>query len=308
MHKPAVRFDSKLKAVAKRACCTEGNVASVDFNTDVVIPQRTIRRPTLRFAVPPIGRMVAVAGGAGDIRVRLYLWLWAVFAARQQREATYRRTTGQWAELLNLIERRSHREERAKGARRVSAAIRYLQGQGLIDVPFHGGITLLDPDGTQGRFIPWTDQVLAEREQQRDELRRRFGEGFEIRRHPDLWEDEPLRLPLKIWVNGTVSVLSGRALAVLLVLWNFERNRSTDSRMFPVPKVKRTQFGLANDIWHKGLRELEAYGCIVRKMDKSCRPVFDKGVNSRVPEAVFPVLYRIEHQRVEGLRREQLPV
>src|SRR4051794_34596871 len=70
------RFDEALSAIASRACRLEPTVATVPpRSTMVVIPQRAIRRPILSFDAPPFARMVTAPGGAGDVRVRLYLWL-----------------------------------------------------------------------------------------------------------------------------------------------------------------------------------------------------------------------------------------
>lgn len=307
MQKARRRFDEALSPLASRACRLEATVASVSpRSTMVVVPQRAIRRPTLAFDVPPVGRMVSVAGGAGDVRMRLYLWLWAIYSARQLREPTYRRTTGQWAELLNLISRRGHRQQRANAARRVRGAIRYLEAQGLINVPARDEITLLDPDGSHKLFVPWGDQDVAERQKQREDVARMLGGYYETRRHLAVWEDAHLEIPLAVWVNGTVSALSGRALAVLLVLWNFERDASDEA--VHVPKVKQTQFGLAKDLWHAGVRELEEFGCVRRIRDTSRPAIFAAGVNRRTTSgAVHHVLYKVDHRRLEGLKREQLP-
>ncbi len=115
-----------------------------------------------------------------------------------------------------------------------------------------------------------------------------------------------LTVPLAVWVNGTVSALSGRALAVLLVLWNFERD--APGAPFRVPKVKHSQFGLRNDLWHAGITELKEFGCVRRVRDTSREPAFPAGVNRRVRTGpVHHVLYKIDHRRLEGLKREQLP-
>lgn len=301
------RFDEALSRVAAVSCRKEATVASVSpRSTMVVIPQRAIRRPILRFRLPPTATAVAAPAGAGDVRMRLYLWLWAIYSARQFREPTYRRTTGDWAELLNLVARRGHQQQRANAARRVAAAIKHLRSRRLIDVPSRDEITLLDPDGSGNVFTPWTAYDLAERNKRREDVARMLGTRYETRRHLAVWEDEHLELPLAVWVNGTVSALSGRALAVLLVLWNFER--AARGEPFRVPKVKQSQFGLRNDLWHAGVTELEEFGCVRRVADKSRAPVFAAGVNRRVTTgSVHHVLYKIDHRRLEGLKREQLP-
>lgn len=301
------RFDKELSRVASTACRTEATVASVSpRSTFVVIPQRAIRRPILRFDLPPTAAAVAAPGGAGDVRMRLYLWLWAIYSARQFREPTYRRTTGEWAELLNLVTRRGHQRQRANAARRVSAAMKYLRARRLIDIPRRDEIKLLDPDGSGDVFTPWTDRELAARNKQRSDVARMLGTRYETRRHLAVWEDEHLTVPLAIWVNGTVSALSGRALAVLLVLWNFERDAPNEP--FRVPNVKHSQFGLKNDLWHDGVKELEEFGCVRRIRDETRAPAFAAGVNRRITTGpVHHVLYKIDHRRLEGLKREQLP-
>jgi hypothetical protein len=107
-----------------------------------------------------------------------------------------------------------------------------------------------------------------------------LGTRCETRRHLAVWEDEHLELPLAVRVNGTVSALSGRALAVLLVLWNFERFAPVEP--FRVPKVKHSQFGLKNDLRHAGVTELEEFGCVRPLRDTSREPAFPAGVNRRV--------------------------
>jgi hypothetical protein len=76
-----------------------------------------------------------------------------------------------------------------------------------------------------------------------------------------VWEDDPLRVPAVLWTNGTVSALSAAALAVLLVLWDYEAEKGV---VISVPKSRAYEYPVTHATWHKGTAELEACGFVAR--------------------------------------------
>lgn len=297
MQKPT-RFREVLNAATISAIKAEAVLGTLDPRSAVVvIPQRSIRRPFPRSLQPPIPAMLNVGRGAADVRVRLYLWLWAVTSARKP--APYRRTTGEWAQLLNLLGRPTVPRERAAAARRVSSALAYLADGHLVRRTDRDTTRLLDPDGSGADFEPWTDEQMRAREVRRRELAEEWGDAVDFR-ITDVWEDAPLRIPVALWLNGTISALPGPALASLLVL--LDHQRRSDEDVIWVPKSRTHQYCIGPDSWRAGLHVLEQFGCIHRVYGAR---ILAPGVNSKAPEGRRRVGWKIDERRLYGLRRER---
>lgn len=246
-----------------------------------------------------MARIVSAARGAAEVRLRLYLWLWAVGAVRPETVPVHRHTSGEWAVLLNLLPSPNNQRLREQAARRVSGALRWLADEALVERVGRDGVRLLDPDGSGAEYRPWTPEEVTERDRTRAYLTGVVGLRA---RETSVWEDTPVEIPLAWWVNGTVSALSARALAVLLVCFDHQR---AGTGLFDVPKVRRSQHCLGPDSWKRGIAELEALACL-RRIPDSERPLF--GSNSgQGRAAVYRNLWSLDRRRLFGLQRERVP-
>jgi len=259
----------------------------------VSIPERALRQPKRRGGVPspPLIAMLGVGRQAADIRVRLYLWLWAALSTRGFGELTILRTTAEWALLVNALDPASvhHQQKRGLAARRVSRAFDYLAEQRLISRPFPDTVRLLDPDRTGADYIPWSTEVVRGRERQRDDLQRFWGERTDYRRSR-VWENAPLRFPSSLWTTGWISNLSGPALVVLMIMWSYEPSPGVT---FDIPKSRAYEFPVTHSTWHKGTTDLQAAGVVSRRQGALVFPAAN--ANPRVSTDRFRVRWTLNH-------------
>lgn len=252
----------RVRSAVVKACRDEPSLRTVSPSHLVEIPQRMIRQPRRRREIPapPLIRMLDVGRGGAEVRVRTYLWLWASLSVRSYADVTLRRTTGEWAVLANVLDPQDEHNQakRSAAARRVTRALDYLEAHRLVSRPQVDLVQLLDPDGLGRMYVPWSDGYLREREVDREKLEVFFMGRDDLRRS-QLWEDEPLRLPAKLWTNGTISSLSAAATAVLLILWDYE---TEPGELIIVPKSRAFEYPVNHSSWHKGLAELERAGLV----------------------------------------------
>ncbi len=288
----------QVRSAAVKMCRDEPSLRTASPSHLVEIPQRLIRQPRRRpeIPAPPLIRMLDVGRGGAEVRVRTYLWLWASLSVRSYADVTLRRTTGEWAVLANVLDPQDEHNQakRSAAARRVARALDYLQSNRLISRPQVDLVQLLDPDGLGRRYIPWSDGYLRERRVDREKLETFFMGRDDLRRS-QLWEDEPLKLPAKLWTNGTISSLSAAATAVLLILWDYE---SEPGELINVPKSRAYEYPLAHSSWHKGLTELESAGLIHKEAG---RLVFPAGnANPNVTSDRYRSRWRIDRPSLVG--------
>lgn len=264
----------------------------------VPIPQRVVRQPGRWAAmpVPPLIRMLNVGHGAADIRVRLYLWLWACASYRAFEPEPVHKTTGAWAVLLNLLPLAdtSHRARRAGAARQVARAADYLIAEHLASRPRQSELQLLDPSGTGRPYQPWTAQQLRDRNELRSKYAESWGTQTDIRR-TTVWEDPPIQVPMTLWTNGSVSALSGAALVVLLVLLDYEEEPGSRIR---VPKSRPYEYPVSRDSWVKGTHELKALKFLWPHQGRKVFPV--SNANPRVTKDRYQTAWTINHRRLKN--------
>lgn len=70
-----------------------------------------------------------------------------------------------------------------------------------------------------------------------------------------------MRVPLDIWTQGWLLTLSGRALALLLVLTEASGGNKANSAI--LSGSRKAQYGLSDDTWTRATGELEAVGLLV---------------------------------------------
>lgn len=189
------------------------------------------------------------------MRLKLLLaLLW--FSVRPPHETDY--PAGSWAALLGLDEHTTN------GARRVTAALGWLEANNLIRVvPVPGApsqVFILDERGTGQRYVlPFTAL----------EARRKAGE--ELGR-----DDYYLTLQATFFTNGWIAVLSAPAVAMLLVMVLEAKYSRRTTSLWHSPALAKSRFGLSQDSRTAGLRELEKYKIVDRKTQGVSSKVFDR--------------------------------
>lgn len=199
----------------------------------------------------------ALRGGrGGTVRVKLELtFLW--FAAKPPHDLAY--PARAWATLLGLA------DPAGRGARRVNEAILWLEQHKLITVENRAGqpnvITLLSENGTGEPYeLPGTAY---------NRLRNKQPASLaEQHRY--------IQLPNELWTSGWLSLLSGAALAMLLVLYTELGNRpAAATDLWFSPRQADLRFGLSEDTRSKGLRELRAARLITAYRQPVATDTFD---------------------------------
>ncbi len=185
--------------------------------------------------IPPLAQMLR-GGRGGEVRLKLYLaLLW--IAASPPHDVSF--PARAWAELLDLP------DPAGRGERRVRDAIDWLEKRRFIHVERNSGrpprIFLLREDGS--------------------------GEPYSIPGKAEHGKDGKFpsehlykTLPPTFWTAGWGVVLSGAAIAILLAL--LQLDRSDGEAVWVSPAEARRRFGLSEDTWTKGSKELRARGLL----------------------------------------------
>lgn len=180
-------------------------------------------------------------GRGGTVRLKLELsFLW--FAAKAPHSLIY--PARAWANLVGL------EDADGRGARRVNEAILWLERNKFITVRAQPGqpnvVTLLQEDATNQPYeLPG-------------------GAYNRLRKTPDQADQHRyIQLPAELWTKGWLSILSGAALAMLLVLYaEVGNNDPSTTDVWFSPSRADLRYGLSEDTRSKGLRELQAAGLI----------------------------------------------
>ncbi|MFG6444727.1 hypothetical protein ACFXQA_05580 [Microbacterium sp. P07] len=135
--------------------------------------------------------------------------------------------------MLNLS------EPEGAGARRVGKAFRDLVAMKLID-----------RKGDPGR-VPET-RVLNPIGDQTDWNANRLEKGY-------------ITLPPALWQRGWIIVLSGRAIALLIILRELTNGRTAQGGY--VDAIRKRQYGLSEDTWTRATKELEAAELLTVRRD-----------------------------------------
>jgi len=193
-------------------------------------------------------------GQGGAVRLKLLLsMLW--FAVRWPHDTSY--PARGWAALLGLDEYETN------GARRISAAIDWLEANKLLRVVRKPGVPsrvfLLDERATGHAYeLPFT--ALDSKKDAGEELGR---------------DDYYITLPVDFFTRGWIAVLSAPAVAMLLVMVLEARYSRKVKGMWHSPKQAAERFGLSQDTRTAGLQELERYGVVVKRTMPVSPAVFD---------------------------------
>lgn len=202
-------------------------------------------------AAPPLARLLR-SGRGSDVRVALYLsFLW--FAANPPHDLAYPARV--WATLLGL------EDPDGSGTRRVRQAIAKLEAENLIRSEARAGlpsrIYLLDESGQDRPYVlpgaAWSKS----------------------RNSPDEWRDRYVQVPDALWTQGWISVLSGPALGMLLVLYAERGLRANDDELWFSPAKAKELYAISDDTRSRGLRELRAAGLVTTRRRQASRDVLD---------------------------------
>ena len=140
-------------------------------------------------------------------------------------------------------------EPYTKGVRRIQEAVRWLEKNKLVKVEQIAGlpsrINLLDDSGDGSSYST-----------------------------PGKGTGRPYRkLPPEFWTKGWLSVLSGTAIAILLILMDQQREVSSDE-IWLSPSWRESHYSLSPDTWTRATKELSKHGLITVER-KKFRPSFD---------------------------------
>ncbi len=201
-----------------------------------------VRRAMIRRldedAVPTLAQLLR-GGRGGTVRLKLLLsMLW--IAGNPPHDTTF--PSRAWAELLGLP------DAEVNGARRVADAIRWLEAHALVEVEHRPGaparVFLLDESGSEERYeIPGTVEA--------DKKTGKIGEG-----------DWYVNLEPGFWTSGWLATLSAVAIAALLVLEDLAEIKDKRSALWLSGKRRTDRYGLSEDSWIRGIKELKEHGII----------------------------------------------
>lgn len=185
-----------------------------------------IRRDHIRTASkvdPPMTRLLR----SSPVRLKLYLSLiWMSPGAPH--DTKFQAST--WAELLSLD------DPLGRGARTINTALTYLSQERLVH---------LEP--RQG--LPSVVRLLDER-----------GTGTAYSRPGK--DDLYVQIPLSFWTSQWISVLTGPAVAIFLVLLEQRPHAKPKKRFWISPRIAKDLYGLSRDTWTRGTKELAGHGLI----------------------------------------------
>jgi hypothetical protein len=180
-------------------------------------------------------------GRGGRVRLTLYLSLLWV-AANPPHDVTY--PARAWATLLGLT------DPEGNGSRRINDAIAWLVEHHFIEtIPRPGHpttLTLLDESGTGLPYqVPGAAMNQLRTSPESDWSRHRY-----------------FKLPYTFWTCGWVTVLSGPAIAMLLVLLMETSGHDSAAEIWFSPATAERRFSLSEDTRASGLRELAQHRLI----------------------------------------------
>ncbi len=198
----------------------------------VQLPIGFVREERGMGANPPLARLLRGSPGrggrSGDARLKLYLTM-RMRASAEPYDLKRYEPSHNYAQMLGLD------SPTQAGSRRISDALRWLASNDFIeriegDTPPYPGFKVLNP-------------LVAL-------------DPSSHRAYRDRW----VTLPLEVWTKGWIAQLSGRSLALLIVLRELtggsaDGGATADTR-------RKTTYGLSPDTWTRATVELEDAGLL----------------------------------------------
>lgn len=199
------------------------------------------------------GELVGGRGGrTGDVRFKLYLSI--TLLAVSGDNAVDGIPASAWARVIGLD------DPDGRGARRIQDALRWLAEHHYVRV-------------SGGRGAPPSVQLLNPYGPQTPGVKTSYS-------RPSGGTERWTTAPKTLWTNGWVMALSGRALAVLIVLIDHR------TRGGVIPTLTKEQIGLSSSTWTRALRELQAPPALV-KITREVRPAYDPELGWRRQRNIY---------------------
>lgn len=210
--------------VSSRAAYLLGQAVKRSKRTSgIQLPPAFVRSDT-PGSDPPLARILR-GGRGGEVRLKLYLTM-ILIAARSPHDIENVPARA-WAELLDLD------DPVGLGARRISDALRWLDGHSFVRL-------------TSRRGIP---PIVRLRSVLGDNTRFDRGRGVYI------------SVPVGLWEHQWIIKLSGTGLALLLVLLDLQGGKKA-SNPPALPGPLRRRYGLSDDTWTRASHELKELGLL----------------------------------------------
>lgn len=191
-------------------------------HSSVRLPQAFARDRTSKDPLPPLATLMR---GGGEVRLKALLTVLMMAAKAPHARKV---ASKDLAKMLDL------RDPEAAGARRVNKAFADLEALSLARrkrIPgYVPTVQVLDPAGS--------------------------GEDWDARHLTRPY----LTLPIALWHRGWIAALSGRALALLIILKELTYGRPSNSAW--VDPIRKHQYGLSDDTWTRGTRDLREAGLL----------------------------------------------
>jgi len=199
-----------------------------------------IARASLDNEPPPLAQILR-SGRGSSTRLRLYLSLLWIAAGDPH---TVSGSAQAWATLLGL------QDPAGKGARQVRSGFQWLAAHNLMVIEANPGVgstvTLLSDLGTGEPYsVP--------------------GVAISKDRQPDQPADRQhfyVKLPAACWTKGWLHVLSGPAVAMLLVLLDAQAGRPPDHDLWFSHRVADERYTISEETRGRGFAELDAFEVI----------------------------------------------
>ncbi|MGW5312895.1 hypothetical protein ACWEQ0_23805 [Nocardia thailandica] len=186
----------------------------------------------------------------GEATMKVYFTL--VLLTRKEPHELYKpRPDHYWAEMLGYEELNDGDPIPGHGTKRIKRAMAVLQNSG--------------PNAE----TPWV-------------RRDRFpGKGYKIAvTHLPATGAPYITIPIELWSNGWINVMSARALFVYLILRLILAGKGDDAGTH-VSAADRKQHAIKDDTWQRGLKELERLGLARSEIGKSTESRWDSDLLTR---------------------------
>lgn len=203
-------------------CLTQAVLRSKRAST-VRFPQQFARDRQGKNPDPPLARLLR---GHGEVRLKVFMTVLMMATAAPHAKKV---AAADLATMLDLP------DPQKAGSRRVNKAFRDLVEMGLVARTVEPGhvpeTKVLDPAGS--------------------------GEGWSDLKLPNPY----ITMPVALWRRGWFVALSGRAIALLVVLRELTNGRSAPNGTW-VDGIRKRQYGLSDDTWTRSVAELREAGLL----------------------------------------------
>jgi hypothetical protein len=214
---------AKIPVTTRAAYLLEQAVKKSKRSSGIQLPLGFVRAATAG-TTPPIATFIR-GGRGGEVRLKLYLTLVLIGVRAPHMIKNVPAST--WAEMLDLD------KPTTLGARRVSDALQWLNNHNYIDL-----------DSQRGRPPTVT-------------LKSAIGDDKPFARGLGVY----LGVPKGLWEHHWINRLSATGLALLLVLLDLQGGHK-QSDPPSLPGAERRRYGISDDTWTRGRKELEDLGLL----------------------------------------------